>query len=136
MRHISGFRLFLLAALTATSLIVERAGDAIAGSIVVGDDVNTFGTILAGSNEAKFAVNVANFLTAGHATKNLLLFEATPGDGTRDFSPVILNALTVLDFLSQLPRITRCHSPVLMRSLQSRSSRLSLFSITVHLSIT
>jgi hypothetical protein len=98
MCHIFGFRLFLLAALTATSLIAERASNAIAGSIVVGDDVNTFGTILAGSNEAQFAVNVADFLTAGHATKNLLLFEATPGDGTRDFSPVILNALTGAGF--------------------------------------
>jgi hypothetical protein len=69
-----------------------------AGNIVVGHDVNTLGTFVAGTNEATFAVNVANFLTAGDATKNLLLFEATPGDGTRDYAPVVLNALSAAGF--------------------------------------
>jgi hypothetical protein len=87
-----------LVVLIAALLVATRANNAIAGSIVVGDDVNTFGTILAGPNEAQFAINVADFLTVGHVTKNLLLFEATPGDGTRDFSPVILNALTGAGF--------------------------------------
>jgi hypothetical protein len=82
----------------AVFFTVMKSDGAVAGSIVVGDDVNTFGTTLAGPNEAQFAINVANFLTVGHATKNLLLFEATPGDGTRDFSPVILNALTGAGF--------------------------------------
>src|SRR4051812_18210716 len=87
-----------LAALIATSFFAIKAGNAIAGAIVVGDDVNTFGTFLAGANEARFAINVGNFLTTGQATKNLLLFESAPGDGTRDFSPVILNALTTAGF--------------------------------------
>jgi hypothetical protein len=95
MTFAAGIRQITLAALVASALIV---GDATAGSIVVGDDVNTFGTTLAGANEARFATNVASFLTAGHATKNLLLFEATPGDGTRDYSSVILNALTTGGF--------------------------------------
>jgi hypothetical protein len=69
-----------------------------AGNIVVGHDVNTLGTFVAGTNEATFAVNVANFLTAGDATKNLLLFEATPGDGSRDYSPVVLSALSAAGF--------------------------------------
>jgi hypothetical protein len=66
--------------------------------IVVADDVNTFGTFLAGANEVTFATNVGNFLTAGHATKNLLLFEATPGDGSRDYSPTVLSALGAAGF--------------------------------------
>jgi hypothetical protein len=83
-----------IAGVAAILLIAIGASNAAAGAIVVGDDVNTFSTSRAGPNEAQFAVNVANFLTAGHSTKNLLLFEATPGDSTRDFSPVILNSLT------------------------------------------
>ena len=69
-----------------------------AANIVVGHDVNTLGTFVAGTNEATFAVNVADFLTAGDATKNLLLFEATPGDGSRDYSSVVLNALAAAGF--------------------------------------
>ena len=86
-----------LVALAVFFMVIKSDGT-LAGSIVVGDDVNTFGTTLAGPNEAQFAINVADFLTAGKSLKNLLLFEATPGDGTRDFSPVILNALTGAGF--------------------------------------
>jgi hypothetical protein len=71
---------------------------ALKGDIIVGDDVNTFGSFLAGANEDQFAVNVANFLTSGHATKNLLLFEATPGDGSRDYSSTVLSALSSAGF--------------------------------------
>ena len=78
----------------ASSSAVEVKG----GNIVVGHDVNTLGTFVAGTNEATFAVNVANSLTAGDATKNLLLFEATPGDGSRDYAPVVLNALSAAGF--------------------------------------
>jgi hypothetical protein len=69
-----------------------------AGNIVVGHDVNTLGTAVAGANESTFAVNVANSLTAGDATKNLLLFEATPNDGSRDYAQVVLNALSTAGF--------------------------------------
>jgi hypothetical protein len=68
------------------------------GEIIVGDDVNTFGTFVAGTNEVKFAVNVANFLTAGDATKNLLLFEAIPGDGSRNYAPSGLTALSTAGY--------------------------------------
>jgi len=69
-----------------------------ASAIVVGHDINTLGTTVAGGQEAVFGVNVANFLTSGKATKNLLLFESNPGDGTRNFAPIVLNALTDAGF--------------------------------------
>ncbi len=78
--------LFTIVILASFSVVVKA-------DIVVGDDVNTFGSFLAGPNETTFAVNVATFLTSGHATKNLLLFEATPGDGSRNYAPNVLTAL-------------------------------------------
>jgi hypothetical protein len=69
-----------------------------AGGIVVGHDVNTLGTFDVGANEERFAVNVATSLTAGDATKNLLLFEAAPGDGSRDYSAGVLSALSTAGF--------------------------------------
>ncbi len=74
------------------------AKDARASAIVVGHDINTLGSFVAGAQEATFAVNVAAFLTAGDPTKNLLLFESNPGDGTRNFSPGILAALVSAGF--------------------------------------
>jgi hypothetical protein len=74
------------------------AKNANAHAIVVGHDINTLGSFVAGSQEAKFAVNVANFLTSGSSAKNLLLFNSNPGDGTRDFAPGVLNALATAGF--------------------------------------
>jgi len=74
----------------------EKSADA--SAIVVGHDINTLGSAVAGSQEAVFAVNVANFLTAGDATKDLLLFESNPGDGTRNFAPAIVSALSGAGF--------------------------------------
>jgi hypothetical protein len=68
------------------------------GRIVVGHDINTLATFLAGTNEETFAVNVAGFLTSDSATKNLLLFESNPGDGTRDFAAGVLTALMSAGF--------------------------------------
>jgi hypothetical protein len=64
-----------------------------AGTIVVGDDVNTFSSSVAGTNEQTFALNVAGLLTTGHATKKLLLVESGT-DAERDFAPGVLSALT------------------------------------------
>jgi hypothetical protein len=75
------------------SMFSVAVKDASASAIVLGHDINTLGSFVAGPQEATFAVNVANFLTAGDSTKNLLLFESNPGDGTRNFSPGILAAL-------------------------------------------
>jgi PEP-CTERM motif len=73
-------------------------GVANAGGIVVGHDINTLGSFVAGSQESAFAVNVASYLTSGSATKSLLLFESNPGDGTRNFAPGVLAALTGAGF--------------------------------------
>jgi hypothetical protein len=83
---------------TLLSLLGGTAGDIHANAIVVGHDINTLGTSVAGNSEATFAVNIANFLTSGSATKNLLLFESNPGDGTRDFDIDVSNALTGAGF--------------------------------------
>jgi hypothetical protein len=80
------------------SFLGGTARNARANAIVVGHDINTLGTFVAGSQEAAFAVNVANFLTAGQPTKSLLLFESNPGDGTRDFAPGVLSALASAGF--------------------------------------
>jgi hypothetical protein len=80
------------------SIFGGAARDARASAIVVGHDINTLGSFVAGAQEETFAVNVADFLTAGDPTKDLLLFESNPGDGTRDFSPGVLAALVAAGF--------------------------------------
>jgi len=81
---------------TCAALGVPQRAEA--SAIVVSHDINTFASFVAGQQEAIFAVNVANYLTAGSATRNLLLFESNPGDGTRNFAPVVLNALVSAGF--------------------------------------
>jgi hypothetical protein len=83
-----------LALLAAAAL----AAPAAAQRIVVGHDVNTLGSFVAGANELQFAVNVAGWLTAGDATRRLLLYESNPGDGTRDFAPGVISALSGAGF--------------------------------------
>ncbi len=61
--------------------------------IVVSHDVNTLASDVAGSQENRFAVNVATFLTANATTKKLILFESNPGDGSRNYSSGVLTAL-------------------------------------------
>ena len=77
-----------------SAVVVKEANAA----IVVAHDINTLGTSVAGSQEEKFAVNVASFLTTDSATKDLLLFESNPGDGTRNFASGVLNALSSAGF--------------------------------------
>lgn len=79
---------------TATLLIVGTRTQCLLADIVIAHDVNTLGSSYAGDNEQIFAVNVANFLTANRKTKKLLLFESNPGDGSRNFSKGVLNALS------------------------------------------
>jgi hypothetical protein len=85
----------LLALLTVLGGAVSNVQ---ANAIVVAHDINTLGSAIAGSQEAAFAVNVANLLTAGDSTKDLLLFESNPGDGTRNFDADVVNALTSAGF--------------------------------------
>lgn len=68
------------------------------GRVVVAHDVNTLSTSLAGTQESRFAVNVANFLTETHATRNLLLFESSATDHLRDYATVVVQALQSAGF--------------------------------------
>jgi hypothetical protein len=72
---------------------------ALANAIVVGHDINTLGSTVAGAQEDSFAVNVASFLTSGSPVRSLLLFESNPGDGTRNFATGVLNALSAAGFV-------------------------------------
>ncbi|MEM8637994.1 MAG: hypothetical protein AAGG51_04125 [Cyanobacteria bacterium P01_G01_bin.54] len=65
-----------------------------AAKIIVGHDVNTFGSRVANSEEENFAVNVANFLTTDSPDQNILLYESNPGDGSRNFSIGVIEALS------------------------------------------
>jgi hypothetical protein len=62
------------------------------GRVGVAHDVNTLSTSMAGAQEARFATNVARFLTANRPTKNLLLFLAGT-DGARDYATIVQQAL-------------------------------------------
>jgi hypothetical protein len=90
-------RVFAWGSLVAC-LLGGAAARADASAIVVGHDINTLGSAVAGAQEAQFAVNVANFLTAGDPTKNLLLFESNPGDATRNLAAGVLTALSAAGF--------------------------------------
>jgi len=86
-----------LGLLTLLSLLGSTTRN-VQADMIVSHDINTLGTSVAGGQEATFAVNAANFLTSGAATKNLLMFESNPGDGTRNFAANVLNALTSAGF--------------------------------------
>jgi hypothetical protein len=86
---------------TAVAMLTLAAAPAGAQRIVVAHDVNTLSTQRAGPQEERFAVNVARFLTAGHARRNLLLFESdpyNPADPTRDYAPGVVSALAGAGF--------------------------------------
>jgi RHS repeat-associated protein len=67
------------------------------GRIIVGHDVNTLGSFVAGANEDQFAVNLAQWLT-GATTGKILAVESSPGDGTRDYAPSVKAALATAGF--------------------------------------
>ena len=67
------------------------------GRIVAGHDVNTLSSSLAGPNESQFAVNIATWLT-GATSGKILAVESSPGDSTRDYSPVVKSALSNAGF--------------------------------------
>jgi len=74
------------------------AGPAQANAIVVGHDINTLSSSVAGVQEATFAVNVATFLVDGSAARRLLMFESNAGDILRNFAPGVLSALGAAGF--------------------------------------
>lgn len=64
----------------------------LAGRVVVGHDVNTLSSSIAGPNEDQFAINVAQWLT-GAKSGNILAVESSPSDATRDYAPSVKTAL-------------------------------------------
>lgn len=68
------------------------------GKFVVGPDVNTLSSSLAGAQEAQFAVNVANWLTEGKARKKVLLIECSAGWERCDYAPIVRQALETAGF--------------------------------------
>ena len=81
--------------ITGTEFASIKHADA---AIVVGHDINTLGSFIAGTQEETFAVNVASFLTSDSVAKDLLLFESSPTDGRRDYSTGVVNALSNAGF--------------------------------------
>lgn len=75
-----------------TGLLVLLGSNAFAGRIVVGHDVNTLGSTVAGPNEDQFAVNLADWLT-GATSGQILAVESLPGDGSRDYAASVKAAL-------------------------------------------
>ncbi len=80
---------------TVFGILTQKAD---AARFVVGHDINTLGSFNANDQEEVFAVNLANFLTSGSSSKNLLLYESNPDDGNRDFSTGVVDALTEAGF--------------------------------------
>lgn len=97
LEHIPGFGSAATVRSVLICLAVTAGGDVQAGFVVVGHDIDTLSTSRAGTQETRFAVNVANYLTTGHATKRLLLFNSNP-DPSRDFSADVLSALAGAGF--------------------------------------
>jgi hypothetical protein len=76
-----------LAVLSACSLSPSVLAD-----IIVGHDVNTLSSSVAGPQEVAFAINLAEQLTHPPGENRILLLQAAPG-GSRNFSPLVVNAL-------------------------------------------
>jgi hypothetical protein len=96
-RAISVSTLSLLLALagTAHADIVHVPGT---GRIVAAHDANTLSTHKAGEQEARFAVNVAKFLTQAPAGGSILMVEASTISSIHDYSPVVESALANAGF--------------------------------------
>jgi len=80
-----------------TGILLLASSAFAAGRIVVGHDVNTLGTFVAGTNEDQFAVNLARWLT-GATSGKVLAVESSPGDGTRDYALSVKAALASAGF--------------------------------------
>ncbi len=80
-----------------TGILMFFASSILADRIVVGHDVNTFSTSVAGPDEDQFAVNIADWLT-GATSGNILAVESSPGDGSRDYASNVKAALANAGF--------------------------------------
>jgi hypothetical protein len=68
------------------------------GRIVAAHDANTFSTHKAGEQEARFAVNVAKFLTQSPGGASILMVEASTMTSIHDYSPIVESALSDAGF--------------------------------------
>jgi len=80
-----------------SGILMLFASSILADRIVVGQDVNTLSTSVAGPHEDQFAVNIAEWLT-GATSGNILAVESSPGDGSRDYAPSVKAALANAGF--------------------------------------
>ena len=106
----SRFAVLILSSTATVAGLIANPLAASAGRIVVGHDVNTFASRLAGPIEETFAVNVATWLT-GSNTGGILVVEsnAIGGDLDRNFDPGVVSALTTAGFSVNV--VTRASSP-------------------------
>jgi hypothetical protein len=79
----------------ATADIVHVPGT---GRVVAGHDANTLSTHKAGAQEARFAVNVARFLTQADAAGSILMIEPSVTSVIHNYSPVVRSALVDAGF--------------------------------------
>lgn len=68
------------------------------GRVVAAHDANTLSTHKAGEQEARFAVNVAKFLTQAPAGGSILMIEASATSSIHDYSPAVESALADAGF--------------------------------------
>jgi hypothetical protein len=68
------------------------------GRIVAAHDANTLSTHKAGEQEARFALNVAKFLTQASSGGSILMIEASTVSSIHDYSPLVESALTDAGF--------------------------------------
>ncbi len=85
-----------LVALTASTQagVIATQG----GRLVAGHDANVLSTYTAREQEARFAVNLARFITQRETGGNLLLIEPSATSSIHDFSPMVEQSLTQAGF--------------------------------------
>ena len=85
-----------LVALTASTQagVVASQG----GRLVAGHDANVLSTYTAREQEARFAVNLARFITQRETGGNLLLIEPSAQTTIHDYSPIVEQSLTAAGF--------------------------------------
>jgi hypothetical protein len=68
------------------------------GRLVAGHDANVLSTYTARDQEARFAVNIARFITQQHTGGNLLLIEPSITSTLHDYSPIVEQSLSSAGF--------------------------------------
>jgi choice-of-anchor C domain-containing protein len=77
------------------------APQSITGRVVLAHDVNPLSVSLATANEAKFAVNVARWITAGNSGR-LLAVDSNPLDTRAKYSQLVIDAIAAAGFTTDV----------------------------------